>query len=71
MNTKGVMISEICNLCKYYGKIKKMKIQSYPYLHLGDKYFMRRVIKVYSLILGSVMMFMQGACYTSSGNSYI
>jgi hypothetical protein len=32
MNTKGVMISEICNLCKYYGKIKKMKIQSYPYL---------------------------------------
>lgn len=50
---------------------KKMKIQSYPYLHLGDKYFMRRVIKVYSLILGLVMMFMQGACYTSSGNSYI
>lgn len=35
MNTKGVMISEICNLCKYCGRIKKMKIQRYPYLHLG------------------------------------
>jgi len=35
INIKDVMISEVCNLCKYCGRIKKMKIQRYPYLHLG------------------------------------